>query len=139
MGHIATFKILPEGAKFKASFAGAFVFDEAPIKLLPVNADNGEMAYATPNAVGGLREGQQVNGMLVCVGKTNARVIRPTNHKMTHRTWDDTCMAASIVEEEDKGIILACMMNTGKIRAWSLPHLKEIGSLDLSSTFDKTK
>ncbi|KAF3930897.1 hypothetical protein ABW19_dt0206125 [Dactylella cylindrospora] len=140
LGHIATFKILPDGSRYSVAFAGAYPLEEPPIKLLPVNSENGNMAYATPQAVGGLRQGQFVNGILVCVAKNGARIIRPTNQKVSSKSWEDyTCVSATVVELQDKGVVLACMMTSGKIKVYSIPALKDIGSIDITKNMDKSK
>lgn len=65
-GHVATFKILPSGPSYTAKLAGvAKCGGSKVVSMDPVNVDNGQPAGATAGAVGGLREGRQVNGVLV--------------------------------------------------------------------------
>lgn len=70
-GRCATFKILPQGAGFTAKFAGATHLDGKVISINPMTVDTGASAHATQPAVAGLRNGEQVHGV-VCVGKIRA-------------------------------------------------------------------
>ena len=66
MGHVATFKILPAGQGYSAQLAGyTKVGSDKVVAISPVNADTGQSAAATGIAVAGLRDGRQVNGVLV--------------------------------------------------------------------------
>ncbi len=74
LGHVTTFKILPSGQTYSAQLAGlAKAGGDKVVAICPMNADNGQPAAATGPAVGGLRAGNQVNGVLV-VGRS----LRPT-------------------------------------------------------------
>lgn len=71
LGHVATFKVLPSGQTYSAQLAGVSKCNaDKVISISTLNADTGQPASATPLSVGGLREGRQVNGVLV-VGKSN--------------------------------------------------------------------
>ncbi|EPS44716.1 hypothetical protein H072_1302 [Dactylellina haptotyla CBS 200.50] len=134
--HVVSFKILPDGPRYNLAPAGVHDVDDASVKIIPLNVENGTPAGATPQAVGGLREGRSVRGMLICVSKSGARIITPPDHKISSKSWDNACLSASIVELEDKGIALACVMNTGKLKMFSIPALKDIGTVDLPAAID---
>jgi hypothetical protein len=66
LGHVASFKILPSGQTYSAQLAGvAKCGSDKVVAICPLNADNGQPAGATGDAVAGLRAGIQVNGVLV--------------------------------------------------------------------------
>jgi hypothetical protein len=70
LGHVATLKILPSGQSYSAQFAGVTKCgSDKVVAICPLNSDNGQPAAAVGHAVAGLREGRQVNGVLV-VGKS---------------------------------------------------------------------
>jgi hypothetical protein len=65
-GHVATFKVLPSGQTYSAQLAGvAKCGGDKVVAISPLNADTGQPAVATGLAVAGLREGRQINGVLV--------------------------------------------------------------------------
>ena len=66
LGRVATFKILPDGQRYAAKFAGAVkAGGDRVVAICPVDVDSGRPAAATGPAVAGLRTGKQVNGILV--------------------------------------------------------------------------
>jgi hypothetical protein len=70
LGHVATFKILPSGQSYSAQLVGVTKCgSDKVVAICPLNSDNGQPAAAVGHAVAGLREGRQVNGVLV-VGKS---------------------------------------------------------------------
>lgn len=70
-GKVATFKLLPSGNSYSAKLAGVVNLGDKVIAINPIQADTGRPAAATPEVMGGLRNGQHVNGVLV-VGKSSA-------------------------------------------------------------------
>lgn len=64
-GKVVTFKLLPSGEGYSVKLAGVTGLDSKVVALCPINADNGHAAAATGPVVAGLREGRQVNGILV--------------------------------------------------------------------------
>ncbi|KAH6615647.1 lethal giant larvae like, C-terminal-domain-containing protein [Chaetomium sp. MPI-SDFR-AT-0129] len=133
-GHVATFKILPSGPSYTAKLAGvAKCGGSKVVSMDPVNADNGQPAGATAGAVGGLREGRQVNGVLVVATQTEIRVFKPATAKGASKSFDDRlCDTARVTELPGVGIALVALFgdtnNRGAIaRAYSLPSLKELG------------
>lgn len=67
-GKVITFTLLPSGNSYTVKAAGVVYLGDKVISMNPIVADTGKPAYATGPAVAGLREGKQVNGLLV-VGK----------------------------------------------------------------------
>jgi hypothetical protein len=68
-GKVLTFKILPQqNGGYAAQFAGSVSFADKIISITPIVASTGQLALATGESVGALRDGQVTNGSLV-VGK----------------------------------------------------------------------
>lgn len=67
-GKVATFKLLPSGNSYTATLSGVVNLGDRVVAISPIQTDSGRPAAATPEIVGGLRNGQHVNGVLV-VGK----------------------------------------------------------------------
>ena len=102
-----------------------------------MNADSGELAGATQEIVGGLSNGLTVDGVLVVVTNASARVFKPPSAKGAHKSWDDfLCYSASICKFEAHTSALVGLFGDGTAKAFSLPGLKEIVSVDVSNTLD---
>ncbi|KAL2135156.1 hypothetical protein VTI74DRAFT_9587 [Chaetomium olivicolor] len=129
LGHVATFKILPAGQTYSSQLAGVTKCGgDKVVAICPLNADNGQPAAATGLAVGGLREGRQVNGVLVVVTQTEIRVFKPATAKGASKSFDDQlCDAARVTEVPRHGVALVALFGDRTARAYSLPALKEIG------------
>ncbi|KAK5240458.1 Lethal(2) giant larvae sro7, partial [Cryomyces antarcticus] len=99
LGHLATFKILPEAnGRYNVQSVGSMSLDDRVIYIAPLNADSGRPAYASQTAVGNLRNSVKVNGVLVAVTPTGARIFKPATTKGAHKTWDTAaCEAAAVV------------------------------------------
>lgn len=66
LGKVITFKILPgANGSYSVKLAGVVSFDGKVVALCPIEADTGKPAVATGQIVAGLKNGQQVNGILV--------------------------------------------------------------------------
>ena len=128
-GNLATFKILPTSdGTYTASFAGSTLLDDKVIKIIPVDAEVGNLALATPNAVGGLRHGVKIHGVVIAVTVSGCRVFKPATSKGAHKSWDDyLCDSAAVVKTEGRGYSLVGLFGDGNARAFSIPALKEIG------------
>ncbi|KAI8939332.1 hypothetical protein NX059_003123 [Plenodomus lindquistii] len=138
LGHLATFKLLPEpSGRFGVSFAGLCKLDDQVISINPMYAETGRPAYATQSAVAGLRNGSKINGVLLAVTASGARLFRPANNKGAHKTWDQfLCDSATVVRYEDLGYALLGLYGDGCARAYSIPALKEIGAVKVSDVLD---
>ncbi|RJE16978.1 SNARE-dependent exocytosis protein, partial [Aspergillus sclerotialis] len=101
-GNFATFKILPAAdGTYIVTFAGAIALDDKVISINPIDADRGDYALATPNAVGGLRSGVKVNGVVIAVTPAGCRLFKPSTSKGAHKSWDDyLCDSAAVVKTE---------------------------------------
>lgn len=75
LGKVITFKLLPSGDGYTVKMAGMVNLGDRVVSISPIVADTGKPALATGQAVAGLRNGQQTNGILV-VGKWKTRFSR---------------------------------------------------------------
>lgn len=146
-GKIATFKLLPMGEGYTVKLAGVTSLSDRVISICPINADNGHAAAATGPVVASLRDGRQVNGVLV-VGKssppslpsatnlpvtqTEIRLFKPASAKGASKSLDDAlCDVAAVTEIPQHGFALVCLLTDRSVRAYTLPGLKEIGRKSL--------
>lgn len=113
------------------------MLDDKVIKIIPIDAEVGSLALATPNAVGGLRHGATINGAVVGVTASGCRVFKPATSKGAHKSWDDyLCDSAAVVKTEGRGYSLVGLFGDGNARAFSLPALKEIGCSSVGHIID---
>ncbi|KAK1527320.1 uncharacterized protein CCOS01_07582 [Colletotrichum costaricense] len=132
LGKVATFKLLPSGNSYSVKLAGVQHFDGQVVALCPIQADSGRPAFATGPIVAGLRNGQQVNGVLVAVTQTEIRIFKPAGGKGASKTFDDIlCDAANVTEFELHGFAIVGVFGDRTTRAFSIPGLKEIGNAPL--------
>ncbi|OJD34771.1 snare-dependent exocytosis protein [Diplodia corticola] len=138
LGHLATFRMLPGAdGRYRCEFIGAVMLDDKVIRIAPISADSGAPAFATQRAFAGLREGIKVNGVLVAVTQSGARVFKPATNKGAHKSWDEfLCDNAAITRYEDQGYALVGLFGDGCAKAYSIPALKEIGSTNISHVMD---
>lgn len=81
LGKVITFKMLPgNSGSYTVQLAGVVSFDDKIISLSPIEAETGKPAAATGETVAGLREGRQVNGILVAGRLNRLRVIARPFH-----------------------------------------------------------
>ncbi|OAL73927.1 hypothetical protein A7D00_1955 [Trichophyton violaceum] len=136
-GHLATFKILPSsGATYTVSFVGSCSLDDRVLSICPINAETGAQTLATQDAVSDLRNGGKVNGVIVAATPSGCRIFKPATSKGAHKNWDDfMCDAASVVHSSG-GCSVVGLFGDGKARAYSIPALKEIGSISIGKILD---
>ena len=133
-----TFKVLPEaGGGYAIRFAGACSLEDKIISISPINAENGMPAEATPDLVASLRTGNRINGVILAVTQTGARIFRPAAAKGAQKSWDECwCYRAAVVRFEAHTYALVGLFGDGCTKAFSIPGLKEIASTDVSQTLD---
>jgi syntaxin-binding protein 5 len=138
LGHLATLKLLPEaGGRYAAKFAGVSSLDDKIISICPMYAETGRPTYASQSAVAGLRTGLKINGVLLAVSTSGARIFKPATNKGAHKSFDQfLCDSAAVVRYEDLGYALLGLFGDGCARAYSLPALKEIGSVKVNDVLD---
>lgn len=138
LGQIATFKLLPDpSGRYSVQYAGSSSLDDKVIRIAPLTAETGRPAFATQTSVANLRNGIKVNGVILAVTQSGARLFRPAAHKGAHKTFDEfLCDSATVVRYEEMGYALLGLFGDGYARAYSIPALKEIGAIKVSGIFD---
>ncbi|KAI2635595.1 lethal giant larvae like, C-terminal-domain-containing protein [Hypomontagnella submonticulosa] len=132
LGKVITFKLLPSGQGYNAALAGVAHLNDQVVSICPIVADTGKPALATGEVVAGLREGKHVNGLLVVVTRSEARIFKPATAKGASKSFDDyLCDAAAVTEFDVHGMALVGVFGDRTTRAFSLPGLKELGSYPL--------
>ena len=72
-----------------------------------MNADTGGPADASQSVFAELRNGVNVNGVVLAVSNSDARMYKPAAAKGAHKSWDDfVCHAASVVHFGAHGYVL---------------------------------
>ena len=138
-GRLATFKILPDqSGRFTAQFVAATQLSEDQImSISPIVADFGSPATATGQAMAALQTGQKTNGVLVVTTMSSAHIFKPASAKGASKTFDNVfCDAATVSRYHDRGYALVGLFGDGCARAYSIPALKEIGTMRLNHIFD---
>lgn len=138
-GRLATFKILPsQSGKFTAQFVGATsLAEDRVVSVSPIDAETGSAALATSQAMTGLQKGQKTNGVLVVTTTSSAHIFKPANAKGASKSFDNVfCDAAAVTRFEQRGYALVGLFGDGCARAFSIPALKEIGSIRMNHIFD---
>ncbi|KAF2096775.1 hypothetical protein NA57DRAFT_78368 [Rhizodiscina lignyota] len=144
-GTLATFKLLPEqSGRYSVQFAGSISVDDSRvIKIVPIDAASGRTAYATQAAVAGLRNGARVNGVVLAVTETGARIFKPASHKGAHKSFDNFfCHSATVTRVDDvsvtgaTGSALVGLFGDGSARAYSIPALREIANARIDKILD---
>ncbi|KAK7745888.1 Lethal(2) giant larvae sro7 [Cytospora paraplurivora] len=131
-GKVATYKLLPSGNSYTAKLAGVTSLGDRIVAICPIQAETGHPAAATPEIVGGLRNGQHVNGVLVVATQTEARIFKPATSKGASKSFDGVlCDAAAVTEFELHGFALVAVFGDGTTRAFTIPGLKEINKASL--------
>lgn len=98
---------------------------------------SGDPALATGTAMAGLQNGQKVEGVLVVTTITSAHIFKPASAKGASKTFDSAfCDAANVTRFEQRGYALVCLFGDGTARAFSIPALKDLGTIRLNHTFD---
>lgn len=138
-GNVATFKILPaSNGTYTVAYAGSSPLDDKVIKLIPIDADSGGSALATPPAVSGLRSGLKINGVVIGVTVSGCRIFKPPTARGAHKEWDDNylCDSAALVRKEGRGYSLVGLFGDGNARAFSIPALRDIGCTKINHIAD---
>ncbi|KAJ5494149.1 hypothetical protein N7463_010236 [Penicillium fimorum] len=137
-GNVATFKILPSAnGTYEAAFAGSSAVEDNVVSIIPIDADSGGLALATPSAVGGLRTGAKTNGVVVAVTASGCRIFKPPASKGAYKSWDDyLCDSAAVVKTEGRGYSLVGLFGDGHARAFSIPGLRDIGRTKINHIAD---
>jgi syntaxin-binding protein 5 len=140
-GKVVTLKVLPDGAgRYSVQPAGVFAVEDRVIRICPMHIETGHPAFATQAAVAGLRNGTRVNGTLLVVTRSGARIFKPPTGKGASKSWDKViCQAAGVSHCEDKGYALVVLNSDGFACAYSIPALREIASVRMAKYIDPVR
>lgn len=138
LGQFITFKLLPEShGGYTVKLAGVASLDARIVLISPINADSGEPAHATQDVVSRLRDGYKVNGLVLVVTQSGVRIFKPASAKGAQKNWDVViCDSAAVVKDLAMGYALIGLFGDGCAKAYSIPALKEISSLNVSNYLD---
>jgi hypothetical protein len=101
-----------------------------------MDADTGEPATASQTAFSKLREGYKLNGVVLAVTSSGARIFKPAAAKGAHKSWDDfLCDSAAVVKSRGSHSLVG-LFGDGKVRAYTIPSLKEINAVPLDKIMD---
>ena len=90
-----------------------------------------------PRTTGINGNGSKVDGVLVVVTGSGARIFKPAASKGAAKSWDTViCHAAAMTRAHDQGYALVGLFGDGSARAFSVPALREIGSARLPGALD---
>jgi len=140
-GHLGTFKIIPEpSGRHAVHYAGVVTCEDRVIRIAPIDSQTGRFAYATQHAFGSLRSGYKVNGVVIAVTASEARIFKPATHKGAHKSWDEfACLSAAVSRADDGGYALVGLFQDGTARAYSIPALREVGGAKISDILDRER
>ena len=113
--------------------AGTSSLENMIISISPINVDTGELADATQDMVGSLRNGARINGVLLAVTSAGAYIFKPPSAKGAHKSWEDfICYQAAVVRFEAHSYALVGLFGDGAAKAFSIPGLNKIASAEVS-------
>ena len=138
LGRLVTFKLLPEATGgYTVKHVGTCTLDDKVISISPMNTDSGDVAAATQDVVASLRSGARINGVLLAVTTTSARIFKPAASKGANKSWDQlVCHQAVVVKFEAYMYALVGLFGDGSAKAFSVPGLKEIASTNVAHILD---
>ena len=133
-----TFKLLPEvTGGYTVKLVGTCMLDDKIISISPINTDSGDLAAATQDVVASLRSGARINGVVLAVTTTSARIFKPAVAKGANKSWDQfLCYQAAVVKFEAYTYALVGLFGDGCAKAFSIPGLKEIASTTVTHILD---
>lgn len=137
VGRLVTYQILPQSTGgYIVKVAGSSSLDDRVVSISPINADSGAPADANQSVVAQLRTGAKVNGTLLVVTRSSARIFKPAAAKGAHKSWDSyICYCAATVRFGASGYMVG-LYGDGCAKAFSIPGLKEIVSRNVMNTLD---
>lgn len=107
--------------------------------MYPIDAETGKPAYASQSAFSSLRSGYRVNGVVLAVTPSSCRIFKPATSRGAHKNWDDFLCDSAAVVRTGESLSLVGLFGDGRVRAYSIPALKEINSKDITNILDIRK
>jgi syntaxin-binding protein 5 len=134
-GNVYTLRLIPSGTSgYTVEPFGILQVSpgEAIQQVHAVNATNGTSAEAMPEVMAQLASGILIQGSVIAVSRTEVRVFRQPNSKISHRKLNFNCASSglSFVREGDS-LALVCVSEESQLQALGVPSLREIAVRDL--------
>lgn len=131
-------KVLPQnGGKYGVQPVGVASVDDTVIRIAPIHIDTGMSAYASQQVVANLRTGGKVNGVILVVTSRGVRIFKPPTGKGASKSFDHfICQSATVTHCNEQGYALVTLGDDGYARAFSIPGLRELGALRITSHLD---
>lgn len=104
-----------------------------------MDAETGQSAYASQSAFSNLRSGHRVNGVVLAVTPSSCRIFKPATSRGAHKNWDDFMCDSAAIVKTGESLSFVGLFGDGRVRAYSIPALKEISSKDVTNIFDIRK
>jgi syntaxin-binding protein 5 len=130
-GYVYTYRILPsQRGGYEVQHVGCFSVSSEPIiYLTPINAEMGVSAIANMDTLGKLGQGIQIPGALLALTRSEGRVIRQPDSRVTHKRFNFNCASAGISYlREGDSLALVCVTETSELRILSVPAMREIST-----------
>lgn len=133
-----TFKLLPDPhGGYSVQLAGTTNLEDLVVAISPLHAESGKPAFASQTAVGNLHEGFRVNGVVLVVTTTAARIFKPAAAKGASKAWNNYfCNAAAVVRRDDRSTALVALFGDGSAKTFSIPNLKEVAAAKVDHVLD---
>lgn len=138
LGRLLTFKVIPVGpGKYAVEFVSAFSLKGKVVSLIPYDTEAGVPAVASAGVLPQLAQGIRINGALIAVTTEEIRIVKFPKTKLMSRSLEDKCLSAGLSYLR-KGDTLALVVFTqsGFIRVYSIPSLREITHIPVQNMFD---
>ena len=114
--------------------AGSISVDDHIVLISPLHADSGQPAYASQKAYAALREGYRVNGVVLVVTVTGAKLFKPAAAKGASKSWNEYfCDSAAVARSVDGAVALIGLFGDGSARTFSIPGIKEVSCVRVDS------
>lgn len=103
-----TLQLLPRSEQgYNVQPVGTASLEDRIISISVLNADTGAPADASQSVFAELRNGVNVNGVVLAVSNSGVRIYKPAAAKGAHKSWDDfVCHAANVVHFGAHGYVL---------------------------------
>lgn len=97
-----------------------------------INSSNGTSAVAQPDVMAQLANGILIQGAVVASTRTEVRVFRPPNTKISHKKLAFDCAASGIsyIREGDS-LAFICISEESQLQVLGVPNLREIAVRNL--------
>jgi syntaxin-binding protein 5 len=138
LGNVYTFRIVPSGGRYSVEMVGALNVGPDPvIHLSSINMERGVSAEAFNETFSRLSTGIYVPGAILAATRSEARVFRQPQSKLSHKKFNFTCLSAgtSYLREGDS-FAFVCVTDNSQLRIMAVPNLRDICQRELPCKLD---